>query len=594
MDGRIKAHGACWIVLAFLFSCIFLIVPDKVIADEPSLPDIPLPNSGGWYIDDNGTSFTMKNGTYPNLTLKSTENVHVQMSACNNYTSINIERNCTANVTFLSLSPLPSETIFYIYQEGNLCETLNSSVNGTLIWTQDISSGHQIWVKSKKSTIYIRSDGTIDPSNAPISKNGNTYSLTADIVDGIIIQKNNLIFDGNDHTITWAGIYMFYTSSGTIKNIVFNSSSLSLFECENIQITTNEFLSSDAIGYIQFVTLSHSNDNVILDNDFNAKEFICYWSECIFTSYSDNNEIISNNFLIDYPMSMTVIDCLWGCNNIVDNNNIGGQGPIDIGIVMAYGSNNYVYNNSVMHCGWSIYIVENNDIIMGNEIKDGGVGIGFIYDASLITNNIIADCGYGMFSYRNDNNIITYNTILSNLYGLFYNYGPGESSSNQFHHNDFIDNDIQIYDNGWGTVSDIWNDGSGHGNYWSDYAGKDDGTSYNGVSRTANDGIGDTALPHQDVDIYPLMKMANIANLGVLLVDMVKDMNLAQGIENSLDSKLHNAIEALEYAKSGKRSDASNKLEAFINEVEAQTGKGLTQAQADELIDFAQMMIDNL
>ncbi len=59
-------------------------------------------------------------------------------------------------------------------------------------------------------------------------------------------------------------------------------------------------------------------------------------------------------------------------------------------------------------------------------------------------------------------------------------------------------------------------------------------------------------------------------------------MNLEKGLTNSLTVKL-------------KTSQASeNTLNAFISEVQAQRGKGLTEAQATELKDFAKILIQLL
>jgi len=78
------------------------------------------------------------------------------------------------------------------------------------------------------------------------------------------------------------------------------------------------------------------------------------------------------------------------------------------------------------------------------------------------------------------------------------------------------------------------------------------------------------------------------------LILMVKDLNLKQGMNNSLDSKLQNALAALEAANAGQRQDAVNKMQAFINSVEAQRGKEILEANADALINFAQKVIDLL
>ena len=64
-------------------------------------------------------------------------------------------------------------------------------------------------------------------------------------------------------------------------------------------------------------------------------------------------------------------------------------------------------------------------------------------------------------------------------------------------------------------------------------------------------------------------------------------MNLQQGIQNSLDTKLNNAQDALNAKNSGLYSTAVSKLTSFINEVEDQRIIKLTDSQANELHSFA-------
>ena len=58
------------------------------------------------------------------------------------------------------------------------------------------------------------------------------------------------------------------------------------------------------------------------------------------------------------------------------------------------------------------------------------------------------------------------------------------------------------------------------------------------------------------------------------LINDIEEMGLHQGLEKSLTSKLKNAIKSLE---NGNIDDAINQLNAFINLVEAQRGKKLTE-----------------
>ncbi len=75
------------------------------------------------------------------------------------------------------------------------------------------------------------------------------------------------------------------------------------------------------------------------------------------------------------------------------------------------------------------------------------------------------------------------------------------------------------------------------------------------------------------------------------LMGEVEAIDLEHGMENSLDEKLTNARDALNALNSGSRQDAINKMEAFINAVNAQRGKKLTDQQAYLLIERAQAII---
>jgi hypothetical protein len=78
------------------------------------------------------------------------------------------------------------------------------------------------------------------------------------------------------------------------------------------------------------------------------------------------------------------------------------------------------------------------------------------------------------------------------------------------------------------------------------------------------------------------------------LINTVESFNLQQGISNSLDAKLEVAIRALDDLNENNDAAAVSSLQAFINAVEAQSGKELTEVQADELINIAQTIINSL
>ena len=50
---------------------------------------------------------------------------------------------------------------------------------------------------------YIKADGTIEPSTLPIERQGNLYTLKADLTNtSLTIMKNDAIFDGSGFTLT--------------------------------------------------------------------------------------------------------------------------------------------------------------------------------------------------------------------------------------------------------------------------------------------------------------------------------------------------------------------------------------------------------
>ena len=71
------------------------------------------------------------------------------------------------------------------------------------------------------------------------------------------------------------------------------------------------------------------------------------------------------------------------------------------------------------------------------------------------------------------------------------------------------------------------------------------------------------------------------------LIALVDSFDLQHGIERSLDAKLQNARAALAAARTGNRAAACNLLNAFVNEVQAQSGKSMTPAQAGQLVTMA-------
>ncbi len=132
-------------------------------------------------------------------------------------------------------------------------------------------------VNAQFQGIIINADGSITPSTAPIQQSSNTYTLTSNIgrVE-FFLQKSNMIFDGNGHTIGDGvnGNIIVGTYDGsvpvtnlTIQNLHMQSTTdpIAVYNSSNIIIKNNTLIGGgDTFGQTSgvFTTkLPFSNDN---------------------------------------------------------------------------------------------------------------------------------------------------------------------------------------------------------------------------------------------------------------------------------------------------------------------------------------------
>jgi len=75
------------------------------------------------------------------------------------------------------------------------------------------------------------------------------------------------------------------------------------------------------------------------------------------------------------------------------------------------------------------------------------------------------------------------------------------------------------------------------------------------------------------------------------IIDTSEDEDISDKIKNSLASKIENALKSLD---KGRENAAIGQLEAFINQVEAQRGKKISDETADLLISYAENLISQI
>jgi hypothetical protein len=93
---------------------------------------------------------------------------------------------------------------------------------------------------------------------------------------------------------------------------------------------------------------------------------------------------------------------------------------------------------------------------------------------------------------------------------------------------------------------------------------------------------------------YEIAQAIEVKDLSTSISDVIEtieNLDLQKGIENSLVSKLDNAIKSID---KGNYKAAENQLKAFIKEVKALSGKKLTMEDSNELIGLVDVVIAGL
>ena len=154
------------------------------------------------------------------------------------------------------------------------------------------------------TTIHIRADGTVEGTHM-IKCNGSVYTLTGSIYGGcIIVEKSNIIIDGQGHTLSGQGAPMYVVhlqsvEDVTIKNMVIRDGLNGIFIDESTRVTiTGNTITKIPRGYpplpMAAIILHHGGSNSIVGNNI-IDNFVG-----IHLSNSFNNKIYGNNFINNF------------------------------------------------------------------------------------------------------------------------------------------------------------------------------------------------------------------------------------------------------------------------------------------------------
>jgi len=274
-----------------------------------------------------------------------------------------------------------------------------------------------------------------------------------------------------------------------------------------------------------------------------------------------------------------------------------GVGP-SIGGIVSIAKFCFIHQNILMkNTQYGILLRTEENVIHGNIITDNGVGVGLygvttpcignILTRNSIENNELAGISANAYIYGNS---FTENTIRNNGKGISLHY---RCHGNFIYHNNFINNTYQAYT--YESYNNTWDYGypSG-GNYWSDYE-----ETYPDAEEIDDSGIWNVPywIDENNQDNYPLMEPyspipTTVDELKTEIEELGSEDKISnQGIVTSLIAKLNVAQKLVD---NGKTDQAKKILNAFINEVQAQSGKHITPEAADILIESAEYILSHL
>ena len=228
-----------------------------------------------------------------------------------------------------------------------------------------------------RNLIYIRSDGSVDPSTAPIQRVENVYIFTADIQGSIIVEKDNVVIDGAGFTLQGTGA----NDVGSDNDQNRETYGPSAQEVDKTIIPESN--NTGIYSYAQKLTIMN----------LKISEFWC----AIELEYSSDNYIFGNE---------------------ITNNNQG--------IWIHSSSNNTLVDNNITDNSNGISLTASYNTVSGNTIADNrGYGIQLVWSFNNISENLITNNYRGIHLDSSCHNTFRNNVFSDNTYGL---YVSGSSS----------------------------------------------------------------------------------------------------------------------------------------------------------------------
>jgi parallel beta-helix repeat protein len=255
-------------------------------------------------------------------------------------------------------------------------------------------------------TVYIRADGSVDPSIAPISTTDNvTYVFTGNISESVVIERDNIGVDGSGYTVQGAGSGNGITLAGrtniTISHLTIMTFDVGilLIDSSNVNLISNEITSNNQGVIVNDSLDSHISQNNVYSNNGNG----------IDVYESSDGSIHGNNVTANSWIGIKVEAS--SNNTEIVGNSVSANGQMGISVTMACFHNSLVGNDVTRNIGVGIWL-------------QGSTG-------STLSDNNVTDNGDGIYIFSSFNNILSGNMMEGNTYN-FGVYGIDLPSFTEF------------------------------------------------------------------------------------------------------------------------------------------------------------------
>ncbi len=196
-------------------------------------------------------------------------------------------------------------------------------------------------------TVHIRADGSVEGTDKIASTDSNTYTLTGNLNASLVVEKDDIVVDGANHTIqglgNWTGIDLQGVSQVTVRNfrIMNYETGIYLMNSSYITIAGNEITNcTHGIKMHEF-----SRDSTVIGNSITNGQFIVgmratngieFW-------YASNNSILDNRISDNY--NGVFLDWFSENDSIVENDIAANSD----GIVAGIAQSNFIYHNNFLN-----------------------------------------------------------------------------------------------------------------------------------------------------------------------------------------------------------------------------------------------------